>query len=80
MIELTILLNSVNRVKQFVQIVNEYPFNVDLVKDHYIVDGKSIMGIFSLNLKDPITLKIRTEPSPEADALRAALEPFIDQS
>ncbi len=50
----TIMLNSVNFVKEFVNIVNKYDFDVDLTSGRYVVDAKSIMGIFSLDLSKEI--------------------------
>ena len=48
---------SIDDVKQFCDICNEYDFEVDLFSGKYIVDGKSIMGIFSLDLSKPVFLK-----------------------
>jgi len=56
-----ILLKSINDVKDFVNIVNKYDFDVDLTSGRYIVDAKSIMGIFSLDLSKPIKVEIQTE-------------------
>ncbi|HOK43581.1 MAG TPA: HPr family phosphocarrier protein [Thermoclostridium caenicola] len=53
-----ILLKSINDVKDFVNIVNKYDFDVDLTSGRYIVDAKSIMGIFSLDLSKPIKMEI----------------------
>ena len=50
------LLSSINDVKDFVNIVSKYDFDVDLTSGRYVVDAKSIMGIFSLDLLSPITL------------------------
>ena len=52
----TILLNSIDDVKNFVNLVSRYDFEVDLTSERYVVDAKSIMGIFSLDLLSPITL------------------------
>ena len=54
-------LNSISAVKEFVGIVMLYDFDVDLVSGRYSVDAKSIMGIFSLNLDNPIQLVAHTE-------------------
>ena len=48
-------------VKDFVNIVSRYDFDIDLVSGRYVVDAKSIMGIFSLDLLSPITLVAHTE-------------------
>ena len=53
-----IMLNSINDVKNFVNIVNQYDFDVDLSSGRYVVDAKSIMGIFSLDLSKPIKLEV----------------------
>jgi len=56
-----ILLRSINDVKDFVNIVNKYDFDVDLTSGRYVVDAKSIMGIFSLDLSKPIKVDVHTE-------------------
>ena len=43
----TIMLNSINDVKAFVNTVNKYDFDVDLISGRYAIDAKSIMGIFT---------------------------------
>ena len=49
-----IQLNSINDVKVFVNTVNKYSFDIDLISGRDIVDAKSIVGIFSLDLAKPI--------------------------
>jgi len=58
---LDISLKSINDVKDFVNIVNKYDFDVDLSSGRYIVDAKSIMGIFSLDLSKPIRVEIQID-------------------
>ena len=58
-----ILLKSINDVKDFVNIVNKYDFDVDLTSGRYIVDAKSIMGIFSLDLSKPIKVEVHGDKS-----------------
>ena len=52
-----IMLRSITDVKDFVNLVNKYDFDVDLSSGRYIVDAKSIMGIFSLDLSKPIKVE-----------------------
>lgn len=52
---------SIVDVKNFVNIVNKFEFDVDLVSGRYVVDAKSLMGIFSLDLSKPITMRVYTE-------------------
>lgn len=51
-----VLINSIEKVKQFCTISNEAQFDVDLISGRYTIDAKSIMGIFSLNLSNPIEM------------------------
>ena len=69
----TVKLKSINEVKEFVSIVNDYPYEVDLTSGRYVVDAKSIMGIFSLDLTQSIDVAIHEE---DADDLVAALVKF----
>lgn len=55
-----IALKTINDVKDFVNIVNKYDFDVDLSTGRYVVDAKSIMGIFSLDLSKPIKVEVHT--------------------
>jgi phosphotransferase system HPr-like phosphotransfer protein len=73
--EFEILLSSINDVKNFVNIVNKYEFDVDLTSGRYVVDAKSIMGIFSLDLSKPI--KVSVYEAVGADAFIGELKPYI---
>lgn len=63
--EAVILLQSIEDVKDFNRIVALYEGDVDLVSGRYVIDAKSIMGIFSLDLSKPINIQIHGE-NPEA--------------
>ena len=69
-----IRLSTIADVRDFVNIVSATDIDVDLSSGRYIVDGKSIMGIFSLDLLSPIKL---TAYSDNADELFASLDRFI---
>ena len=69
-----LMLNSINDVKDFVNIVCRYDFDVDLTSGRYVVDAKSIMGIFSLNLSKPIKVEVHSD---NCDDLMAELQRFI---
>ena len=55
---LTIYLNSIDKVKSFVNTVNTFDTDFDLVSGRYVIDAKSIMGIFSLDLSKAVELQI----------------------
>lgn len=65
MVTFHIMLKSINDVKDFVNIVNRYDFDVDLTSGRYIVDAKSIMGIFSLDLSKPIKVDVHSDDCSE---------------
>lgn len=56
-----ISLNSIDKVKTFVNLINRFDYDFDLVSGRYVIDAKSIMGIFSLDLSKPITLNIHAD-------------------
>ena len=59
------MLDSIEKVKKFVSITNKYDFEIGLSSDRYVIDGKSIMGIFSIDLKKPIKLIAHTKDQDE---------------
>ena len=61
MISMNIRLKDIPDVRDFVDTVLHYDFEIDLISGRYVVDAKSIMGIFSLNLAAPIKLEARTD-------------------
>lgn len=70
-----ISLNSIDKVKSFVNEITKFDNDFDLVSGRYVIDAKSIMGIFSLNLSKPIELNIHAEGN--ADDILSALDPYI---
>lgn len=70
-----ISLNSIDRVKCFVNDINRYDCDFDLVSGRYIIDAKSIMGIFSLDLSKPISLNIHADKN--LDEILEVLRPYI---
>jgi len=70
-----ISLNSIDKVKAFVNEVTKFDSDFDLVSGRYVIDAKSIMGIFSLDLSKPIDLNIHNDA--QADTIVNVLKPFI---
>lgn len=68
-----ISLQMASSVKEFVNIVQKYAFEIDLRSDRYVVDAKSILGIFSLDLSKPINVEIHSD---NCQALIEELKPF----
>lgn len=69
-----IRLSLAENVKTFVSMVNHYPYDMDLRAGRHVVDAKSILGIFSLDLSKPITLEIYSE---DCGDLLEDIKPFL---
>ena len=66
-----ISLNSIDKVKSFVNIISQYDSDFDLISGRYVIDAKSIMGIFSLDLSQNIDLTIHADNDSEiVDAIK----------
>ena len=61
MTSVKISLSMAEHVKKFVNIVNKYPYDIDLRSGRFVIDAKSILGIFSLDLSRPIVCEIHSE-------------------
>ena len=68
-----ISLNSIEKVKSFVNDIARFEADFDL-SGRYVIDAKSIMGIFSLDLSKPITLNIHAD---DTTAILETLKPYI---
>ena len=71
----TISLNSIDKVEAFVNDITKFDSDFDLVSGRYVIDAKSIMGIFSLDLSKPIDLNIHSED--DVNAILDVLKPYL---
>lgn len=70
-----ISLNSIGKVKSFVNAITQFDYDFDLISGRYVIDAKSIMGIFSLDLSKPIELAIHTDTN--VDEIMEIIKPYI---
>ncbi len=70
-----ISLNSIDKVKSFVNDISKFDCDFDLVSGRYVIDAKSIMGIFSLDLSRPLDLNVHAED--DAEEVMEALKPYL---
>ena len=70
-----ISLNSIDKVKSFVNDITKFNNDFELVSGRYVIDAKSIMGIFSLDLSKPIDLNIHAEDN--MDEIMSVLSAYI---
>jgi phosphotransferase system HPr-like phosphotransfer protein len=71
-----IRLSLVENVNKFVNVVSRYQFEMDLRAGRHVVDAKSILGIFTLDLSRPITLDIYSD---DCDKLLEEIKPFVEE-
>lgn len=69
-----ISLSMAESVKTFVGITNKYPYDIDLRSGRFVIDAKSLLGIFSLDLSKPVVLEIHSD---KCDDLIAELKAYI---
>ena len=77
MISYEIFLKSIVDIKNFVNVVNTYDFDIDLESGRYTIDAKSIMGIFSLDLSKPINMHVHSD---DAAKIEADLQSYITKA
>ena len=70
-----ISLNSIDKVKSFVNAIAPFDYDFDLISGRYVIDAKYIMGIFSLDLSKPIELAIHADA--DIDEIMAVIKPYI---
>ena len=71
-----ISLNSIDKVKSFVNEITKFDYDFDLVSGRYVIDAKSIMGIFSLDLSKSIDLNIHATDA-AVDEILVTLKPYL---
>ncbi|MCR5097992.1 MAG: HPr family phosphocarrier protein [Lachnospiraceae bacterium] len=71
-----ISLNSIDKVKSFVNVISQFDSDFDLISGRYVIDAKSIMGIFSLDLAQDIDLTIHADN--DAEITEALKEYIVD--
>ena len=74
-----ISLKTALQVKKFVNTVQKYSFQINLRSNRYVVDAKSVLGIFSLDLAHPVNVEIYASPTQteEYEELIESLKEFI---
>lgn len=65
-----ISLNSIDKVKSFVNEITKFDYDFDLVSGRYVIDAKSIMGIFSTDLSKPVNVRIHAQGAEAEKALQ----------
>jgi phosphotransferase system HPr-like phosphotransfer protein len=69
-----ISLGLAESVKKFVNVVNKYPYEIDLRSGRFLIDAKSLLGIFSLDLSKPVVMEVHED---NCDDLIGDLKDYI---
>lgn len=72
-----ILIDSIDKVKAFVNEISKFDCDFDLISGRYVIDAKSIMGIFSLDISKPIVLDIHEENEAELENIMEKIGPYL---
>lgn len=74
MLEKMLMLDNIDKVRGFVNIAMSKDYDIELLSGKYVVNGKSIMGVFSLDLTKPVTMVAHCEMTAE---LKKQIQPFL---
>lgn len=69
MVKIKVNLTTVKDVQQFVSFMSNQPYDAYIKTDRYIVDAKSLMGIFSLDLSEPVELRLECDKDEAKDTI-----------
>lgn len=69
-------IETVEKIQKFIDITSSFAADVDVQKGHYVLDGKSIMGLYSLDLSEPIYVGINTDEEEEVSKFNELMNEF----
>lgn len=75
--KITVLLNTIDYVKRFATKASEFNSDIDVIKDGYVVDGKSILGILSVDLRRPLVAEIHSDDINEIKRFNDIMSEFV---
>lgn len=74
--QVTVYLNDFMKVKNFTQVVSKFESDIDMVRGRYVIDAKSIVGIYTLDLSEPIDVVLNSDDNEEIDRFIEAMKEF----
>lgn len=75
--EFKVLLETVEKIKKFINIVNKYDEDIDISKGRYTVDAKSVIGIFTLDLTEAVKVVFFSDNSNRINKFRNDIKDFL---
>ena len=73
---LTVILNNYSNAQKFNKVVNTFNDDIDVIKGRYIIDGKSLMGLFTLDLSKPVDVVLWSDDKEEITRFNEAMKEF----
>ena len=70
-------LSTIERAKKFNSIALSFEEDIDLIKERYVLDAKSILGIFSIDISNPVNVKIHTDNDEVSEKFYKSILEFI---
>ncbi len=75
--KITIYLNDFTKARRFINEVSRFISDIDVIRDRYIIDGKSAIGIFTLDLSKPVDVEIHSDDQCEIERFNEIMEEFV---
>lgn len=70
-------LNTLDKVKRFTDLTNRFNSDIDIVRERYVIDAKSIIGIYTIDLTKPVTVRIISNDKAEIARFNEQMEEFM---
>ena len=74
----TINLNTIQRINEFVKDINVMQCDIDIIRGRYVIDAKSILGIFSLDVSKPVDVYIRSDDQDDINQFDYIMKKYIN--
>lgn len=74
--EITIRINTIEKIKRFSNITVQFDSEIEVLSGRYIVDGKSIMALFSVDILEPMIARIISDDEEEIKSFNRVMEEF----
>ena len=74
--ELILNLNDFKRAKKFIEIANKFNSDIDVIRNRYIIDAKSTLGIFTIDLSEPVKIRLNSDDCAEIIRFNEMMEEF----
>jgi phosphocarrier protein HPr len=74
--EIIIKLDTIENIKKFASAANKFHSDIDIIRGRYIIDGKSIVGIYAMGAENPVIVRINSDDYAEITRFNEIMEEF----